>query len=85
MAGWKIFDSSPFRSPGLGFQPASDPIGVYGTLWMTYPAGGFMPRAVIAPITPGYPRNVYMPPKYVVGPAEPEWDEESNGPRQRFY
>jgi len=76
MAGWKMFDASPFRNPQLGFQPASDPIGTYGTLWMTLPPEGVMPRAVILPVNDGYPWNAYFQPRYVVGPAEPNgWDE----------
>lgn len=85
MAGFKLFDASPFRRQ-LGFQPAADPIGVYGTLWMTFPPGLYMPRAVIAPVNDGYPWNATVQTRYVTGPVKPDgWDEESHGPRQRFY
>lgn len=80
-----LFDARIFRMGGFA---AADPIGVYSTLWISYPAGGAFPVANVAPTNDGYPWNAYTPVRHVVGPAAPRRGWPASDPvvhRQKRY
>jgi hypothetical protein len=82
---FKMFDASPFK---LGGFAAADPIGVYSTLFMSYPQNEGFPVANISPTNDGYPWNAYVPVRHVVGPASPRRGWPSSDPvvhRQKRY